>query len=100
MIHLHAGWTEPINDQLFADGVAVNLTGMTVAIVIQDAAGNTLSVAGTVSIPDPTNGKVRFAPNSGAITAVGSPWRVLWRVTSAGKDAYFPSEGYIRWSIT
>lgn len=99
-IYLHTGWTEPINDQLLADGAAVNLTGMTVEIEIRDASGAVLTKSGTVSVVDASLGKVRFSPASGDIVSTGSPWRVWWKVTASGKVAFFPDRVGIQWFIS
>jgi hypothetical protein len=86
------GWTVPLDFQLKDDNVAVNLTGMTVALVLQDNNGVVITPAGTTSIFDAVTGKVRFSPAAADLVASKSPYTARWKVTDgAGKVAFFPS---------
>ena len=94
------GWTEPINYQLLADGVAQNLTGMTVALVGYQNAGKLFPFGGSVSVTDAVNGKVVFTPAAADLVAKGSPYNIRWKVTdSLGKIAYFPNQSPEVWVV-
>lgn len=100
-ISLVTGWTSPIDYILKADGTAVNLTGMTVAIQVYGRSGNTLSVSGAVEVTSPTTGAVRFTPASSDISRSRSLcYEVRFKVTdSNGKIAYFPNGAAEVWNI-
>ena len=78
------GWTGALDFQLFADGTAVNLTGMTVALIVTDKDGAGVTLAGTASIQDAATGKVRYAPAAADFDDAKSPYTFRWRVTDAG----------------
>ncbi len=87
------GWTGALPFTLLADGVAVDLTGMTVSIVLRDGRGNTLvdSTSG-LSVTSATGGQVSYAPSSSDFVARYTPYRIRFRVRDAlAKVVYFPN---------
>ncbi len=90
MIEIVEGWTAPIDYQLLDGAAPVDLTGATVVLSVLDRTGSPMSVSGSLSIVDAVQGKVRFTPSAGAITAVNSPWQVRFKVTLGNAVSYYP----------
>jgi len=100
MIEVVQGWTGPIDMQLKADGVAVDLTGMTVVLILKDKDGTSVDTAGDVSILDAATGKVRYLGDPTDLVAANSPFRARWQVTDgAGRVVYFPSGPPDVWKV-
>lgn len=90
--HLVEGWTGAVDYQLKKDGVALNLTGMTVALVAQDKNRAAVTFTGTVAVVDAATGKVQFNPAAADFDHQKSPYFVRWKVTdAASKVVYFPN---------
>lgn len=77
---------------LLNNGVAHDLTGATVTLEARDKNGTDVAIAGTVAIASAAAGTVTYSPHSSDLTVARSPLRVHFKVTLAGKDAYFPAE--------
>lgn len=62
----------------------VNLTGMTVSVVLKDGRGRVVkdSTAG-VSVTGSTSGQVSYTPSTGDFLAARTPYRIRFRVTDA-----------------
>lgn len=87
------GWTGALPFTLKADGVAVDLTGMTVSIVLKNALGTSIkdSTAG-VTVTNATGGTVEYAPSSSDFVAAHTPYKLRFRVVDAlTKTVYFPN---------
>ena len=94
------GWTERIKYALTVDGVALNLTGLTVALVGVSATRATLTFSGTTGVDDEAAGKVYFDPAPTDLLAANSPYCLRWAITDgAGKTAYFPRLNPLQWDI-
>lgn len=94
------GWTGDLDFQLKSDGVVVNLSGMTVALILQDSNNAPVSFAGTTVILDAATGKVRFSPNAADLVAAKSPYNARWKVTDgASKIVFFPSGTDDIWTV-
>lgn len=88
------GWTQALPFRLDADGVPVDLTGMTVAIVLKNAQGTTINASTSgITVTSATGGVVEYLPStSGDFYAAGTPYRVRFKVTDAlSKTVYFPN---------
>lgn len=75
------------------DGVAVDLTGKTVTLVLAKFREPTVTVSttGDVTVVDPTDGIIAFAPDAGDLRAVDSPLSARFKIE--GSDiAYAPEE--------
>lgn len=89
------GWTGALPFTLKADGDPVNLTGLTVSIVLRDARGATIldtSSSGSVSVTGATDGEVEYLPSSSHFVARWTPYRLRFRVTDTSRVVYFPNE--------
>lgn len=86
------GWTGDLDYQLKADGVIVNLTGMTVVLVLTDKDGTAVTTTGNITVFDAVNGKVRYRPDATDLVAAKSPYTMHWKVTDgASRDVFFPN---------
>ena len=91
------GWTGALPFTLLADGSPVDLTGLTVHIVLKSADGVTVkdTTAG-ITVTASTAGQLEYAPSSssGDLFLVSqTPYRVRFRVTDAlSKKVYFPND--------
>lgn len=94
------GWTGDLDFQLLADGNAQNISGNSIALIVQDHSGASVTFAGNISVPDATTGKVRFSPQPADLLAAKSPYNVRWKVTDgAGKVVFFPSGKDDFWTV-
>lgn len=97
-LDLTAGQTEPIDYLLEADGAPVNLSGMTVELVLHRPNGDLVDVAGDVTTEDAAAGRVRYSPDA-ADLAPGH-YLARWKVTDGGgKVGYFPRGAPLAWSV-
>jgi hypothetical protein len=83
-----------------ADGVPLDLTGGTVALVMRAITSNTpITLAGTVTVTDAPNGVVSYAWNA-ADTAVVGIYQAEFVVTQADTTIYtYPNDGYLEVSV-
>lgn len=94
------GQTGPVDKQLKVDGVALNLTGFTVALVLKTRAAVAVNTAGKVAVFDAAAGKVRYNPGATDLTAANSPYRAHWQVTDGvSKVHFFPSGEAEIWTV-
>ncbi len=94
------GWTGPMDFILKADGVAVDLTGCTVTLLLRDIDGTSRTLTGSVSILDGVNGKIRFSPGVNDIGAAGNTLLARFKVVdSSTKIVYFPSGDADKWEV-
>lgn len=93
--------TAALGFQLLEGGSPLNLTGVTVVVLITDNTGAVIST-GTVTVTDAANGKVSWTPGSTAdLVAANSPYYVRWKLTDgSGKIKYVPSALRDVWEIT
>lgn len=97
---IREGWTERIRYQLFRDGVAIDLSGMSVALVGQVITGSAKTFAGTVGVDTPATGIVYLDPAPGDLVESESPLQLRWKVTdSTGKVVYFPRLTPEQWTV-
>lgn len=93
------GWTEPVDQALLADGVAINGSGMTVELVLMDGNDKPVDFNGTSGWLSDVDGTVRFSPAVGDLLAAKSPYRARWKVTASGQVAYFPNAQGDKWTV-
>lgn len=99
-IDLVEGWTGPLVYVLKVDGVAQDLTDMTVTLIARDAHDELLSLKGTLAVTDAESGEVTFSPASGDIRLRTSPMRVRWKVVDENtKVVFFPNANPEDWVI-
>jgi hypothetical protein len=86
------GWTGPLDYTLLADGTALNLTGMTVTLILTKPDGTVVDTTGDVTVTDAAAGWVRYTPDATDLAASESPLRMRWKVVDgAGAVVYHPS---------
>lgn len=83
-----AGWTDPIDYQLLANGSPFNLNGYVITLEAKNMAGASAVWAGAVSVTDAAAGKVQFLPGPNDLTA--GQYRVRWKATKDGRSGFFP----------
>ena len=85
----------PITATLKANGVAVDLTGSTVAISLRDRAKQELKVtAANCTVTSPTAGTISYQPLSTDVDTPGT-YDVEFRQTRGdGSIIHYPSDGY------
>lgn len=100
--HFVEGWTDPIDYQLKKGDPAASFdaTGMSVAIVMADLKGVSITLTGTIAWQDAAVSKVRFTPAAADLKAADSPLRVRFKVTNGAAIAYFPRRGHEEWIIS
>ncbi len=87
-------WTGELGPfTLKADGVAVDLTGLTVELVLTSRNGDAVVTTGDTRISGtPTTGQVYYRPDVDDMTAALSPYTLHWKVTDgSGYTVYFPN---------
>ena len=94
------GQTGPVDKQLKVDGVALNLSGYTVALVLHTRLGALVDTVAKVLVLDEAAGKVRFNPGTTDLVSASSPYRAHWKVTDGtNKIHYFPSDDPEPWTV-
>ncbi len=94
------GWTQALPFTLKADGVGVDLTGLSVSVILRDCHGNLVRDTNStafvlVSTSASTEGQVAYQPSSSGLDfiATKTPYRIAFRVTDAlGRVVVFPNE--------
>ena len=95
-----AGTTGPQDFKLLVDGVAADLTGKTVALILTGRDGVVVDTVGDVSVTGVLTGEVRYSPDSTDVPAANTPYTARWAVTDgAGKVVFFPSGAADRWNV-
>lgn len=90
------GWTAALPFTLKGDGDPVDLTGLTVAVLLKDARGVYLrndTTAG-VSVTNATGGEIEYTPaSSSEFVARWTPYKIRFRVSDGSSDrVFFPNE--------
>ena len=99
-LKLVEGHTGVIDEILKANGAAVNLTGMTVELVLQTADGAFVDTATDVTVETPAEGVVRYTPDAADLLATDTPHVARWKVTDGnGHVVFFPSEAGEVWEV-
>jgi hypothetical protein len=97
LISIVEGWTGALPFTLLADGSPVDLTGLTVQIVLKNAAGDVVKdTSSGITVTGSTAGQLEYAPSSSSgdlFLANSTPYRLRFRVIDAlTKKAYFPND--------
>jgi hypothetical protein len=95
------GVTTPLRFQLLDDGAPIDLSGMTVTLLLQDRLGAVVSTAGMVTIITATTGRVDFTPSTIAFfTVANSPYHARFKlVNSTGGISFVPNGIRDRWTV-
>lgn len=78
-----------------------NTAVFTVTLILTSVPlGTTVDTVGDVAWLTPLTGMVRYTPDSGDLTAAGSPYNARWKVVDANSlAAYFPDGIADRWVV-
>lgn len=95
------GTTSEITFQLLEDGSPINLSNITVELLLADRTGTAIANPGTVTVIDAANGKVQLTPAGASVFDSGSgPYHARWKLTAvSGKISYVPSGPRDIWMI-
>lgn len=94
------GWTADLDFVLAQAGQPANLTGATVELLLYDRGGQEITESGTLAVEgDPLLGVVRYSPAVGDLLLVNSPLYARVKVTSGGKDSFYPSSNADVWTV-
>src|SRR3990167_7906580 len=87
------GTTTDIEFQLLESGSAINLTTVTVTLLLADRTGAAVSSPGTVAVTNAAQGKVKLTPTDGTVfNPTKGPYYARWKLTNAsGKVSYVPT---------
>lgn len=80
-------------------GVAEDLTGGTVALILTARDGSTVDTSSRVAIVSAPAGTVSYTPGAGDLVAHLSPYRATWQVTIGGVPARFPEVDPLVWHV-
>lgn len=100
-IVLREGWTERIECDLFNNGAAYVLTGMTVSLEGEDATGAEVSIeTPKVGIVDAATGRVFVDLDATDLKFEKSPYQLRFKVADTfGRVGFFPRIGSVTWEI-
>ena len=95
------GTTNDIKFQLLDNGAPIDLTGITVTLLLEDRTGTTVASPGTVSVTDATNGKVSLTPtNATVFVSANGPYYARWKLVDfTGKIGFVPSSTRDVWQL-
>lgn len=89
------GWTEAIRQRLLNDGIAIDIQGRTVELILETKAGVAVSTTGkTANLDDGTEalrGVVEYTPAVGDLMVNGSQYYWQWKVTAGLETAFWPN---------
>lgn len=95
-----AGTTTALEFQLLEGGSAINLTGITVELLLTDKDGTSVTTTGDVSVTGASTGTVTYTPDSADLDATKSPYKARWKLTDgSGNISYVPTGLRDEWSI-
>lgn len=95
------GTSGPLEFQLLENGVAIDLTTITVTLLLEDRTGTTVSSPGTVTVTDAMTGKVTLTPtNTAVFVASSGPYFARWKLTTTTPTVFYvPSSNRDTWAI-
>jgi hypothetical protein len=93
------GTTAPLTFQLLENAAPLDLTGLTVTLLLNDAAGTAVTTTGKVAVTGTTTGIVTFTPLATDMTAVLSPYSARWVLTSGSQVSYVPTGYRDIWNV-
>lgn len=86
------GWTGPLDFQLLNDGVAQDLTSMTVTGQARTRLATTVDLSSDVTVLSATAGTVRLTPDAVDFDNAFSPYELRFKVVDATTAVvFFPS---------
>jgi hypothetical protein len=93
LVEIVEGWTDEIGPFTpKADDVAVDLTGLTVELILRSKTGALVETTSDARVDDdPTTGKVYWTPDAADLSAAQSPYTLRWKVTDDSGVVFFPN---------
>ena len=86
------GWTGPLDFELLNDGVAQDLTAMTVTGQARNRLNTTVDLTADVAVLTATAGTVRLTPDAADFDSTESPYELRFKVVDgASAVVFFPS---------
>lgn len=90
------GWTQELGPiTLKMDGVALDLTGLTVVLALRGNDDQVITIAGSTRVASnqvTEKGHVYYTPAAADLTRAKSPINIRWKVTDgAGTIVFFPN---------
>lgn len=97
LVSIVEGWTGALPFTLKADGTPIDLTGLTVRIVLKNASGTIVkNTTAGITVTASTVGQLEYAPASSSgdlFLASQTPYRIRFSVTDATpRTVYFPND--------
>jgi len=78
----------------------VDLTGLTVTLVLKDRLTRTVPTSGDVVVVTPASGLVRYTPDADDLVAQAGPYQARFKVTYVdGTIRYFPQGAAMTWNV-
>jgi hypothetical protein len=99
MEQLVEGWTEPVRQQLLADGAAINGTGLTLTLELRDREYGVVDTSAAVVWSSASTGIAQYTPADGDLVAARGPYRARWKVTDGTSSAYYPNAEPDVWQV-
>lgn len=95
------GRTTPLPLQLLDDGVPIDLSGLTVTLLLHDRLGVNIVTTAMVSVIGAAAGRVDFTPSSAAFfTVANGPYHARFKLVDAGGGISFVPNGLRdRWTV-
>lgn len=102
-IDIVEGWTGPVTLGLQADGVAYDLTGKSVALILRDHNGaeSIYTTSGAqLEQYQSTGGTVQFFPSTGDLLVTRQPYTARVKVVgNTGQRVFFPNGRGDSWTV-
>lgn len=96
-IELAKGWTGPVPLTLLADGVAANLTGLTLSGQLYDKDGTIVDTTGDVAATVAASGQIEWTPDLADLDDALSPYELRIKARDgSSRDVFFPNGVAVR----
>lgn len=95
VLNIVEGWLGPLDFQLLADGVAQNLTGLTVTGRAFNRINAMSDLDGDIAVTSASSGYIRLTPDTADFNVENSPYELRFGVannTSGAGIVMFPNE--------
>lgn len=91
-VEIVEGWSGPLDFSLLNDGVAQNLTGITITGQATNRLAQLVDLSSDVTVLSATDGQVRLTPDTGDFPAEQSPYELRFKaVDGTNAIVFFPS---------
>ena len=93
LTEVEQGWSGSLPFTLYADNVAVDLSGLTVTGIVHTRRGTVVSTTGKVTVTGSTSGVVTWTPAATDLTAANSPYTVRFKVVDLTSATVYFANG-------